>query len=92
MKIHAKTVRIPDCSTAQGIVLYIQQRLEDLAEHSDADRGTHFELLALEKHIENDIGAMLDDMERDAEERAKQMAIKILDAGVTEEMYKARHF
>ncbi len=92
MKIHAKTIRIPDCSTAEGIRLYIQQRLEDLQENGDADRGTYFELLALDNHIDDDIGSMLDDMEREAEERAKEMAIKLLDAGVTEEIWKGRRF
>jgi arsenate reductase-like glutaredoxin family protein len=92
MKINAKTIRIPDCSTAQGIVDYIEQRIEDIQVHGDADRGTSREFIALLKMIEGDIDAMLDDMERESQERAKQMAIQLQDAGVTEEMLKARSF
>ena len=84
------TIRIPDCSTAQGVVQYIEQRLIDLK--TDPDRGSVGELLVLLKYIEADINAMLDDMERQSQEHAKQMAIHIQDAGVTEEMLKARRF
>ena len=84
------TIRIPDCSTAQGVVQYIEQRIEDLKE--DPDRGGVMELLVLLHFIEADIDAMLDDMERESQERAKQMAIQLQDAGVTEEMLKARSF
>ena len=89
-----RTIRIPDCSTAEGVKQYIEQRLNDITEYKEfnEDRGGHFELLVLYNMIDDDIGAMLDDMEREAEERAKQMAIKLLDAGVTEEMWKGRRF
>ena len=85
------TIGIPDCSTAQGVVQYIEQRITDLKD-TDPDRGGIGELLVLLKCIEEDVGAMLDDMERESNERAMQMAIKMQDAGVTDAMLEARRF
>jgi len=81
----------PDCSTSQGVVEYIEQRITDIKE-GDPDRGGIGELLVLLKGIEQDVTNMLDDMERESNERAMQMAIKMQDAGVTDAMLEARRF
>jgi len=86
----------PDLSTAAGIQRRIEQRVEELKD--DSNRLTPCkalrinELLALHEEIEHDIGAMIDDMEREHQERARQKEIRMHDAGITEDDIKARRF
>ena len=86
----------PDLSTAAGIQRRIEQRVEELKD--DSNRLTPCKalrinvLLALHEEIEHDIGAMIDDMEREHQERARQKEIRMHDAGITEDDIKARRF
>ena len=94
------TVRIgPDCSTATGIATFIRDRVTEikneeitLDERKLRSQGRAIEeLLAIEKAIEVDIDKMIDDMYAENQERARQQAIHLQDAGLTISDVKERY-
>ena len=91
----------PDMSTATGIQRRIEQRIQELKEQlppfdeTEGERPEAWvinELRSLHKEIENDIDAMIEDMEREHQERARQKEIRMHEAGITEDDIKTRRF
>ena len=89
-----KTISIgPDCSTATGIGKAIRDRVNEIkSEVTSIGRERAItELLAIEHAIEVDIDLMIDDMYAENQERARQQAIHLQDAGLTISDVKERY-
>ena len=83
-----------DMSTARGIQKYIQQRILELSSpHPDSVAMIEMgELKKLDKLIDAGIDQMIEDMHRESQERARQQEIRLEDAGVSVDEYKAQAF
>ena len=83
-----------DMSTARGIQKYIQQRILELSSpHPDRVAMIEMgELKKLDKLIDAGIDQMIEDMHRESQERARQQEIRLEDAGVSLDEYKAEAF
>ena len=89
-----KTISIgPDCSTATGIGKAIRDRVKEIkSEVTSIGRERAItELLAIEHAIEVDIDLMIDHMYAENQERARQQAIHLQDAGLTISDVKERY-
>ena len=89
-----ETVNIgPDCSTATGIAKFIRDRVKEIkAEVTSLGRQRAIdELIRIEHASEVDIDKMIDDMYAENQERARQQAIHLQDAGLTVREVKARY-
>ena len=89
-----KTISIgPDCSTATGIAKAIRDRVKEIkSEVTSIGRERAItELLAVEHAIEIDIDKMIDDMYAQNQERAREQAIHLQDAGLTISDVKERY-
>ena len=89
-----KTISIgPDCSTATGIAKAIRDRVKEIkSEVTSIGRERAItELLAIEHAIEIDIDKMIDDMYAQNQERAREQAIHLQDAGLTISDVKERY-
>ena len=83
----------PDCSTATGIAKAIRDRVSGIkGEVTSLGRERAItELLAIEHMIEIDIDKMIDDMYAQNQERAREQAIHLQDAGLTISDVKERY-
>ena len=83
-----------DMSTARGIQKYIQQRILELSSpHQDSVTMIQMgELKKLDKLIDAGIDQMIEDMHRESQERARQQEIRLEDAGVSVDEFKAEAF
>ena len=87
----------PDMSTATGIQRRIEQRIQELKQriqsHDETENSLIVdELVALREEIEQGIDDMINDMEREHQERAREKEIRMHDAGITEDDIKLRIF